>query len=213
MKTLILTGGEWPCDERVQSLVYGCDSVLCCDGAAGHARRLGIQPDVLIGDMDSIMEHDRAYMSDMGVQEICLPSEKDQTDTQAACRLAIRQGANDAIIIGGLGNRTDHSLGNIHCLWMLHDAGVAARICAGDEEARIITDTCSLGRYVTRTFSLIPLLPDTVVFSMTGVKYPLDRVPLMFGSTLGISNIVLSDRAQLTVHPGAALLIINLAEV
>ncbi len=213
MKLLILTGGVWPHDTRVQSLVHGCEFIICCDGAAKDARRLGIMPNMLVGDMDSVSEEDRAYMLAHGVQEAHLPREKDQTDTQVACEIAIEQGSRSVAIIGGLGGRTDHSMGNIQCLWMLHDEGVDARMESGDELAMVVTSECRLGCHTGCTFSLIPLLPQTVVFSMTGVAYPLRQVSLPLGSTLGVSNVVLSQQALLSLQSGAALLIVNLMEV
>ena len=117
----------------------GCEFIICCDGAAKDARRLGIMPNMLVGDMDSVSEEDRAYMLAHGVQEAHLPREKDQTDTQVACEIAIEQGSRSVAIIGGLGGRTDHSMGNIQCLWMLHDEGVDARMESGDELAMVVT--------------------------------------------------------------------------
>jgi len=212
MNALILTGGVWPSDERVRMLTRDCDFVICCDGAAKDARRLDIIPNILIGDMDSISSEDHAYLMEKGVKERRLPAEKDETDTEAACRYAISHGASKAVLVGGLGARMDHSFGNIQCLWMLHMEGIEARMVSGCEVAYIVTTTYRLGRYNGCTFSLIPLLPQTEVFRMTGVKYPLVHTPLLFGSTLGISNVVADPGAQLTMQSGMALLIINIRE-
>ncbi len=213
MKALILTGGVWPCDERVVSLAQECDLILCCDGAAKQARRAGIMPDILVGDMDSISLDDRAYVLEHGASEVCLPREKDKTDMQAACDIAIEQAARDVVIVGGLGGRFDHSMGNIQCLWMLHNEGIDARVVSGGEEAQIVASSLQLGCHNGRTFSLIPLLPKTVVLAMTGVKYPLKCTALHLGRTLGISNVVISKQARLTLQSGLALLIVNLTEV
>ncbi len=212
MKTLVLTGGILPSDERVLSLYSEAEYVICCDGAANHAVRLGILPHMLIGDMDSIQQEDHENLIARGVKEIRLKPEKDETDTQAACSAAMELGAQKVVILGGLGGRLDHSLGNIQCLWMLHLEGIEARMESGCEQAVIVTDSIILGKYMGRTFSLFPLLPQTEVFRMTGVKYPLVHTPLLFGSTLGISNIVLQQDAQLMMQSGTALLLVNLGE-
>ncbi len=212
MKTLLLTGGTWPDDERAMSLYHAADYVICCDGAAHNAVRLGMVPHMLIGDMDSISVQDRHDLLSQGTKETALPMEKDETDTQSACNVAIALGAQKVVIVGGLGGRLDHTLGNIHCLWMLHLEGIEARMESGREVAHIVTEKISLGRYKGYTFSLIPLIQQTEVFRMTGVKYPLVHTPLMLGSTLGISNIVVQQDALLSMQSGTALLLVNLTE-
>jgi thiamine pyrophosphokinase len=212
MNALVLTGGAWPEDARATELVKTASLIVCCDGAAKHARRLGIVPHVLIGDMDSIEEEDHAWMRAKGVHEVRLDRKKDETDTEAACHLAITRGAQRVALIGGLGGRTDHSLGNIQCLWMLHSEGVDARIESNGEMALIVSSSLDLGRFCNLTFSLIPLLSPATVFRMTGVRYPLTHALLPLGSTLGLSNVVESDSAQLTMQSGTALIIVNLKE-
>ena len=212
MKTLILTRGNLPSDDRIKTLCREAEYVICCDGAAKHAVRLGILPNMLIGDMDSIDEDDRKTLIAGGAKEVRLKPDKDETDTQAACSVAMELGAQKLVMLGGLGGRMDHSLGNIQCLWMLHLEGVESRIESGKEVAYIVTDSFQFARYPGRTFSLIPLLPQTEVFRMTGVKYPLAHTPLLFGSTLGISNVVQQADAQITMQSGTALLCINLGE-
>jgi thiamine pyrophosphokinase len=210
MNALVLAGGIWPSDDRVLALAKESGDVICCDGAAKNTVRLGIIPQLLLGDMDSITEEDRTHLLNQGVRESRLPAAKDETDGEAACKLAIAEGASRTVILGGLGGRFDHSLGNIHCLWMLHNEGIEAWIESGDELAHIVTSSHKLGKYAGCTFSLIPLLPQTEVFRMIGVKYPLMHTPLMLGSTLGISNAVLQEDAQITMQSGTALLLINL---
>jgi thiamine pyrophosphokinase len=209
MNTMIMTGGVWPKDEQVVALYHQAEYTICCDGAAKNAVHLGLFPNMLIGDMDSISTEDRRILLGKGVKEVRLKSEKDETDTQAACDIALALGAKKVVIIGGLGLRTDHSLGNIQCLWRMHRDGVEAFMESGCEVAHIVSDTFPIGQYEGLTFSLIPLLHQTEVFRMTGVQYPLSHAALTLGSTLGLSNVVIKKDAQLWMQSGTVLLLVN----
>lgn len=73
--------------------------------------RVGVEPDLLLGDYDS------APRPEAGAKTVFLPAEKDDTDTYYAARKALELGATDVVIVGGLGGaRLDHTLANLQTL-------------------------------------------------------------------------------------------------
>ncbi|GAE86853.1 thiamine diphosphokinase [Acetivibrio straminisolvens] len=92
------------------------DFIVCADGGALHLQRLGIKPDVLLGDFDSIEDKHLEYYKEQNVEIFKFPSEKDMTDTELAVDTVIDKGYKDIVIIGGTGTRLDHTLSNIFCL-------------------------------------------------------------------------------------------------
>lgn len=97
----------------------GFDQILCADGGTNHARRFGIVPDRIIGDLDSIDPAERRRMEEQGVAFTIVPAEKDFTDLQLALEVAAvafdpaAATAKEITIWGGLGDRLDHTLANI----------------------------------------------------------------------------------------------------
>lgn len=209
MKAVILTGGDWPEAQRIQNAILGADAILCCDGAAQRALKYGLVPDVLVGDMDSITKQALAQLQCGSVAIKQLPCRKDMTDTFEACDIALEKGATHVVLIGGFGQRMDHSLGNVHCLMHLCTQGAFTQVESGDVTAYAIRGKLTLHGQQGKTFSLIPLLPHTRIARLTGASYPLQDAALPMEQTLGISNIAVHEELYVDVDGGMALLILN----
>ena len=207
MNALIYTGGDWPEDTLVRRLVQQADDFICCDGAANRACSLGLPIRLLVGDMDSIQ---LSVFKSLQTQTpiLRLPCEKDWTDLEMACNLAIERGADRVTIVGGLGGRMDHAMGNLQCLFALARRGVDAQMEGRDEVVRVLLKEGRILGAKGKTFSLVPLLPDTIVQRMEGAFYPLHHAALPLGCTLGISNVAVEDVVQIQIQQGAALLFI-----
>ena len=205
MKIAILTGGDWPTQDRVQAAVADAALVLCCDGAADRALLHGIVPDVLVGDMDSISQQTLAQLREQHLNIRQLPCRKDMTDTFEACEIALQRGATQVAFVGGFGQRMDHSLGNMHCLMYLCQHGVQTAMETGPASVYATRDTLVLHGQQGKTFSLIPLLPDTHIARLAGASYPLTDAALPMGHTLGVSNVVTQEEVEVDVDRGMVL--------
>ncbi len=177
------------------------DYVICADRGYRHAIKLGVVPDILLGDFDSL---------DMplpkGVKTITFPAEKDETDLQLAILHAIDMGFRDIYIIGVFGGRTDHFLGNIGLLKLAHEKGATAVLEDADTKIHFADGSITLPN--THTYlSVIPLFED-VVLSIEGVKYPLTKKRLVRGDTLGISNEITAKEARIDILEGSAFILL-----
>ncbi len=177
------------------------DYVICADRGYLHALKLGIRPDILLGDFDSL---------DMplpdNIETLTFPAEKDETDLQIAIEHALSKGFWDIYVIGAFGGRCDHFLGNVCLMKWTRERGGSLILEDGDTRMFLLADTIMLPKKENRYLSVIPFFED-VVISMSGVKYPLDKARLTVGGTLGISNEISDDVAYLNVNEGSAIIL------
>ena len=178
------------------------DHFIYCDAGLKHEKKLGYKADLIIGDFDSTKNPQRA------TETIVLPHEKDDTDTVFAAKEAMRRGFTEFLLIGVIGRRIDHTLGNIAILNMLHSAGCHGVIVDDYSEIEIISEKFA---YVSDSFPYFSLLNITGVCRGVTVKnalYPLEDAELSVDFPLGVSNEpIKGETAEITVKEGRALLV------
>ena len=177
------------------------DFFIYCDAGLSHEEKLAHRADMIVGDFDSSENPLRP------TETIVLPHIKDETDTLFAVKEAMRRGFRDFLLVGVIGGRLDHTLGNIAVLNMLASEGCTALAVDDYSEVSVVTDKAE----VSCDFSYFSLLNVTGVCRGVSIKnalYPLDRAELTTEFPLGISNEPLPGKtALITVREGRALLI------
>ncbi len=178
------------------------DYFICCDCGLDHSEKLGIEPDLIIGDFDSHVK------PDLSVETIVLPREKDDTDTMAAVREAVKRGFRDFLLIGIIGGRIDHTLANIYILVWLDNRGMKASAVDDYSEMEIVS---SFPGYVDDRFaffSLVNLCGEADGISIKNAKYTLENTEIRNEYQFGVSNEPLPGKiAEITVGHGSLLLI------
>jgi thiamine pyrophosphokinase len=200
----VITDKEWLLRQLARA-----DVVIAADGGIRHLLAVGHQPDILIGDLDSLPEgFDVELVVRSDVKVIRHPPAKDETDLELALLLAADHfpGA-DLIILGGFGGRVDQTLANIlllahprlsHCSIRLEEAG---------ESAWLVRDRTEIyGRPGDRV-SFLPLGGAVEVASTTGLRWPLHDERLAFGPARGISNELTATKATVQLNSGMLLCI------
>ena len=207
-RCVIVAAGEIFDYERAKSFLQPDDFFICCDGGLAHAESLQVQPDIIVGDFDSC---DSVLLNQW--EERCeiiqLPREKDDTDTMFAARLAVKRGFENFLILGAMGGRFDHALGNISILLYLQGLGKTALLVddysvmqiAGSKPL-LIDDNCSY-------FSVLTVAGDVSGVTIKNAKYPLVNASLSADFQLGISNEVLPGQtAEVSVETGKILVVV-----
>jgi thiamine pyrophosphokinase len=174
--------------------------VYCCDGAYEWARGK-VRIDKNIGDFDSL-----PYMPTPPPEEV-YPSEKDFTDGEIAINKMLDFGVDEMEIYGGFGGREDHFLGNLQLLYRAYERGAKAKMISEHTIIFLAGGCVCLGEYVGKTLSVLPFIGDAHITKSTGFKYAYPE-KLSFGTCRGISNVVNSSRAELSVGEGDVVLII-----
>lgn len=108
MKYVLVGSGQFS-EKAILRNMQKC-KVIACDGGIDHCRKDNIVPDIMVGDFDSATNENYMYFKNMGVEEIKFPTHKDMTDMEIGMDLALKYGADEIYIFGGIGSRLDHSI-------------------------------------------------------------------------------------------------------
>jgi thiamine pyrophosphokinase len=185
------------------------DIIICCDGGAAHLRKFNILPDVLLGDFDSISGDDYNYFKNKAVKIIKFPIKKDVTDAEIAVDFAIDEGCTDITIIGAIGSRLDHSIANIFLLKKMLSKKINGKIIDGKNKITLLKDRTIIKKENGYKLSLIPLTQSVTGVTTEGLAYPLNDATIKMGSTWGISNEFIADKATVTLKSGILIAILS----
>jgi thiamine pyrophosphokinase len=190
------------------AVVASADLVVAVDGGAEALARVGLTPAILVGDLDSITISTRQALESRGVEVVELDTAKDETDTEAALRLAVTRGADDITVYGALGGpRVDHLVGNLLLLSSPWLAGARVRLVDHRHEAFLVKGDSTFTGERGDTVSLLPLTPSVKRVWTEGLLYPLDHEVLYQAATRGVSNVMTGSEARVVHGEGVLLLI------
>ena len=197
MRAVIIGSGEIKDYEKAKSRICAEDYIICADGGYDHAVKMGIKPDILIGDFDSI----KRVPED--IEQVQYPTRKDMTDSHIALELAKENGYDEMLLLGFTGDRADHSLTNILLLINYPEAVIAD----DNNEIRLIKDAVELSGNIGDTLSIIPICGDLTGITTSGLEYPLDNETLYLGDSRGVSNVMTAEKCVITCKGGMGLVI------
>lgn len=195
MTGVIICGGN--VGEYINDYIGAEDFVICADSGYDHAKRFGIIPDIVIGDMDST-----AY-NDIAEEKRVYPKRKDFTDSELAVMYALEKGFEKVLLFGMIGTRMDHSLANIGMLSRLKNAVIIDE----NNEIYFAEDEFSLNGKPGDIISIIPFKEDLFGVTTEGLDYPLENGTIKCGTSLGISNVMIKNTCRIKIEKGKALII------
>lgn len=189
--------------EALAEPVGADDFVIAADGGVKHTQRLGLTPDAILGDFDSL-----GYVPENGR---VFPVEKDDTDAMLAIRLGLDRGFRQFVIYGGLdGPRLDHSLANLQSLLFLADHGATGCLVGNTQIAiEIHEETVVFPERAAGILSLFCMGGDARGVTLKNLKYPLENATLTAGFPLGVSNHFTNKRAAVTVSRGTLIAVFD----
>ena len=209
-RAVILSNGNFGNINSYKKLIKKNDKIICADGGLRFAKKLGIKPDILIGDFDSLKKSDFSGLNKNKTKVLRFPKEKDKTDTQLALEYALSSGAREIIMLCSLGGRVDHMLANIHLLRMGVKKSVTIKILDESTEVRIIDKSLDIKTTKGETISLLPFSEKVSGIYTEGLKYPLKNGTMILGIPYGVSNEAISSRVKIKIRSGLLLVIRNL---
>ena len=213
MRTIIITGGNTD-KEFLVNIIKKIDSaiIIAVDNGLKVLKEMNIKPNYIVGDFDTINEEIlEAYTGDTSIQIHKFNPIKDNTDTDIAIRLAVELKSDEIIVFGGIGSRVDHVLGNIQVLKYALDNNVKCKIIDENNEIQLINKTTILNKsdIDKKYISLIPLTERVESVNLKGFKYNLENGNLTIGSSLGISNEIIEQRAKIEFSNGILIMIFS----
>lgn len=199
----LVASGEIGEREPTRKLLLSHKGVVAVDGGLVHCHGLGITPELIVGDLDSIPQDLLKIYSH--VRTLSFPVEKDETDLELALELVFQEEIQRVYVYGALGGRLDHLLGNVILL-----TRYPGRVFLETENelAFVVNKTVELSCKEGQTVSLIPLNGVVEGISTTGLKWELDKASLN-KYFIGISNRCISNKFIVTVEKGDLLCCLN----
>lgn len=203
MKRCVIVGGaDIGRYDRVRAQLGEDDFYICCDSGLRHREGLGIVPDLIVGDFDS---HENPHLN---IETIVLPREKDDTDTVFAVKEALKRGFQDFLLVGVIGGRLDHTLGNVSLLLMLDTQRKRAVAMDDCSELEIVSDKPALIEDRYPYFSLLNISGLAQGIHIRNAKFTLSGAEITCEYQYGISNEVLPGMtAEVSVEKGRLLLV------
>lgn len=203
MKVILFAGAKIEDYSFCKSYVEHADSIICCDGGMHHAKKLGIIPDYIVGDFDSVRPEVLEEYKQMGISMRQFPTHKNETDMQLGMLLAMELGATEIIMIGGIGDRFDHTLANAHLLLHLLKNGIKGILVNEKNRVELIDrETIFYGKKGDLV-STIPLSMMVEGVTLEGLEYPLTDYNLALDDELvAVSNVMMGDCAKVRIKSG-----------
>ncbi|MEL7564497.1 MAG: thiamine diphosphokinase [Dehalobacterium sp.] len=205
-RCIIIANGDINDYSWHKSQVQETDFIVCADGGTRHAVSMGIVPNVVLGDFDSLSPEVKRVLADTRCEFYEHPEEKDMTDTELALRYSLKKNPEEIILMGSLGTRFDHSLANI---FLLSDVSAHIRIKVINEqnEIMVLKEKLYLQGSPGDIVSIIPLSKELTGVSTRGLKFMLRNETLLLGTSRGVSNEMAGSEAMVEIKEGVALVI------
>lgn len=190
------------------------DFVIAVDGGLSYCGILGVEPDIILGDFDSVSEGEQEAIEKLKSQIperiISLPTHKDDTDMLAALKYGLEKGYTDFRIYAGTGGRLDHTLANIQCLLYLKNHGATGYLVDGIGMILVIqNETVHFKEDMEGILSLFSLGKTAKGVTIKGMKYCLNDYTLTNDYPVGISNEFVGEAASVCVEDGEAVCILQ----
>lgn len=206
MKTVILSSGSISDYKTCMELIKTAQYIICADGGTRHTYKMGVLPDIIIGDLDSSNNEYIAYYRKKGVPIKEYQTDKDKTDTQICLEYALSF-SSEIVMLGATGSRIDHTLANISLLKLGLDHKIPVSIIDSNNLIMLTADTLTQTGKKGELFSLIPLSEKVEGVTTFGAHYELSNADMVIGDSYGISNYFASDSLQISIKKGYLLFI------
>ena len=177
------------------------DFIIAADGGFVHTQKLGITPDIILGDFDSLgYTPDRANV---------FPVEKDDTDAMLAVRRGLQLGYRKFVLYGSLdGPRLDHTVANFQTLQFLADRDAAGYLVGSGQLVTVVKNgSLTFPAGMEGTISVFCMGKDAEGVTLEGLYYPLENGTLTAGFPLGVSNHFTGKEASVEVKKGNLLVL------
>ena len=202
-EALVICNGDVLSLKAIAPLLKEKPFIVCADGGANRAQKLGIRPDIIIGDLDSISSATRKFFS--SVETIKVESQY-STDLEKALDYLVTQKYLNAVVVGAMGGRPDHALSNLS---ILKKYNKRIRLLFSDLscDIQIVDRRIAFASKIGSVISLLPLGRCEGI-STSGLRYSLHNEPLELGVREGTSNTVVSSPVTISVKKGSLALFI-----
>lgn len=215
MRIIIFANGNLPDPQKARALLRPDDFILCADGGARHALALGLTPNLIIGDMDSLPSTLNLEPSTFHLPPstfIRFPADKNETDLELAVAHALTLNPKAILILAALGGRMDQTLANIALLSNLQLATFNIKLTDGVEEIFFCRNQVQVEGRSGDIVSLIPWQGEATGVFTENLRWHLHHETLYPDKTRGISNEMTADAATVSIKSGLLLVVHSICD-
>ena len=187
--------------------VPGASTVIAADGGLDRATALGLDVDVVIGDLDSVSAGALAAAEAAGARIVRHPEAKDATDLELALDEAVRLGARSVLLVASAEGRLDHLLGSLVLLGAEPYAAIELDAIVGEALVHVVRGERALRGSPGELLSLIAVGGPATGVVTSGLDFPLASETLRPGSSRGLSNVFTATEARVALDAGVLLAI------
>ena len=203
-RAIVFVNGNLSDLSQAKKIISKEDYLIAADGGVKHILKLGLIPQIAIGDLDSTPKN----MKSATTKIIKYPREKDKTDFELVIDYCLEKKFKEIIIFGIFGDRIDHFIANILLLIKIQteNQSVKIKIIEGNKEMHILNKKIVIYGQIGDELSIIPINKLEGV-TTEGLLYRLIDHTLPFGTTRGISNVLNETSSRIEINKGVALII------
>lgn len=211
MKGLLIASGEsWDRALLIKELKRDKFFIICVDGGTNYAHRLGIVPNMIIGDMDSVERSLLNHYKELNIPFKEYPRDKDKTDFHLALEELERFGIKEVMIFGIVGTRLDHTLSALGIIrkFIRENRINLVKISLGERsDGYIFNKKIRIWGKPGEIISLIPMTEKVTGVTTNNLKYRLDRADIYLEDSLTVSNEIEESPCSVEIEDGVILVI------
>ena len=201
----IIAGGIL--EHAMKKRIRKADYIIGVDKGAYWLLENHIIPDLAVGDFDSVSSRQLAAIEKAGAHVVTHPKEKDATDLELAIDAACELSPKIIELFGVIGSRMDHTWAGIQLLQSIKSHNIYGCIVDNFNELSLLSGFVSLHKSQTYTYISFFPIHNRATITLTGFRYNVSRRVFVSGSSLGVSNEIISSPAKVVVHDGMLLMI------
>ena len=208
---VVFTGGDAVgerADLAIEQATADGSFVIAADSGLHHARARGCRVDLVVGDFDSVEPSVLTDSQVRGARAVRYPAAKDATDLELAMTHAMELAPEHVIVIGGYGGRLDHFLANVALLGSARFAPARVEAHFDEGSVHVVRDELVVGGEPGQLITLLPANGPAWGVRTDGLRYPLHGETLESGSSRGVSNEFVEERATVALDRGVLLAVI-----
>ncbi|MBT4286495.1 MAG: thiamine diphosphokinase [Deltaproteobacteria bacterium] len=202
---LLILNGSPPSKTLISKFWDDAALRVCTDGAIHILQQYQLSPEIILGDLDSL---NKTLEQNYKTSELIYISDQNTTDGEKAINYCLKKNFDNLIILGALGQRSDHWLYNIGLLKYCLKHKLEAKLYSENEELFICNSRVEICEKPGTTLSIIPIFGEAYIESTTGLKYPIRQQILNLGQYSSISNEFDQSLASIKVTQGEVLILI-----
>ncbi|WXR61664.1 thiamine diphosphokinase [Peptostreptococcaceae bacterium AGR-M142] len=206
-KIALIASGNFNDLKKFKIILSTMDYIICADGGANNLKKINLNPNLIVGDLDSIDENTLKFFKENNIEFLKFPKAKNSTDSELCVDIAIDKKPKEIYMFGFTGTRLDHTLANINLLKKINDNNIKAYIIDDNNKISITNKDIEIEYEDDYKYISFISLNESSKITLKGLKYPLKDYILKQDSTICISNEFDDIKAQIEIEEGLVLII------